>query len=163
MTTLPPVSALVMERVNIEYSRILLALPPGVKIVFVRTIGATHWSTLSKINTTVNGRPRSFFLKEYRDPNAEHMVKAEYESTTALCAAVPNNVPQPYAHGCFASDARRYFYLQSFCDMGDAPVSADAFMATSVDWFIEEFIGILAEVHSKESPTGKFGFHMTSA
>jgi aminoglycoside phosphotransferase (APT) family kinase protein len=102
-------------------------------------------------------------LKEYRDPNAEHMVKAEYESTTALCAAVPNNVPQPYAHGCFASDARRYFYLQSFCDMGDVPVSADAFMITSVDPFVEEFIGILAEVHSKESPTGKFGFHMNSA
>jgi protein-ribulosamine 3-kinase len=92
----------------------------------------------------------SFFLKEYRDENAKGMVEAEYESTAALYAAAPNNVPKPWAYGSFASDPTRFFYLQSFCDMNDELPDVD------------EFVAVMAKVHQKESPTEKFGFHITS-
>ncbi|KAI4701062.1 hypothetical protein J4E89_010758 [Alternaria sp. Ai002NY15] len=139
---------------------IVTALPKGASIDLVRTIGATHWSILTKIDTTIDSRPQSFFLKEYRDANAKHMVKAEYESTAALYAVVPNHVPRPYAYGCFASNSQRFFYLQSFCDMEDAPVYAEKVLTASIKPFVEEFVGVLAKVHSNESPTGKFGFHI---
>jgi aminoglycoside phosphotransferase (APT) family kinase protein len=90
------------------------------------------------------------------------MVQAEYESTTALYAAVPDNVPRPHAYGCFAADPRRFWYLQSFCDMDDAPVDAGHPRGASNDSFADKFIGVLAQLHRKESPAGKFGFHVTS-
>ncbi|KAL1793877.1 hypothetical protein ACET3X_007298 [Alternaria dauci] len=142
---------------------IAAALPEGAEITLVRTIGATHWSILTKIDTTIHSNPQSFFLEEYRDKNAEFMVKAEYESTAALYAAVPDNVPRPYAYGCFASDPQRFWYLQSFCDMDDVPVDAGNAEGASLDSFVDEFIGVVARVHGVESPTGKFGFHVNSA
>lgn len=78
------------------------------------------------------------------------MVRAEYESTSALHFAAPNNVPLPQAYGSYASDPNRFFYLQQFCDMNDDLPD------------IDEFVSVLAKVHEKESPTGKFGFHITS-
>jgi fructosamine-3-kinase len=86
--------------------------------------------------------------------NAQKMVKAEYESTAALYAVAPNNVPEPWAYGCFAEDPNRFFYLQSFCDMRDTPSHDED--------FVGKFVALLAQIHGKESPTGKFGFHITS-
>jgi protein-ribulosamine 3-kinase len=116
----------------------------------VCTHGATHWSFSTKIDTIIDGAAKSFFLKEYRDVNAKDMVKAEYESTAALYAMAPDNVPEPYAYGSFASDPKRFFYIQAFCDMNDELPDVD------------EYVSILARIHQKESPTGKFGFHITS-
>jgi protein-ribulosamine 3-kinase len=116
----------------------------------VCTHGATHWSVSTKIDTIIDGAAKSFFLKEYRDVNAKDMVKAEYESTAALYAMAPDNVPEPYAYGSFASDPKRFFYIQAFCDMNDELPDVD------------EYVSILARIHQKESPTGKFGFHITS-
>jgi len=90
------------------------------------------------------------------------MFSALINETMSLYAAVPNHVPRPYAYGCFASDPQRFFYLQSFCDMEDAPVYAERVLTASIKPFVEEFIGVLAGVHSIESPTGKFGFHIDS-
>jgi hypothetical protein len=87
------------------------ALPPGLKIVWVCTHGATHWCILTKIDAIVGGTSRSFFLKEYRNANAKDVVKAEYESTAALYAAAPVNVPKPNAYGSFDSDTMRYVVI----------------------------------------------------
>ena len=105
----------------------------------------------TKIDTRVDGKSTSFFLKEYRDANAKDMVRAEYESTAALHETAPQNVPRPLAYGSFASDPERFFYIQAFCDMNDELPDVD------------EFVAILAKIHQKKSPTGKFGFHITSA
>lgn len=115
------------------------------------TRGTTHWSVSTKIDTIVNGDAKSFLLKEYRDANAKDMVKAEYESTVALYAMAPNNVPQPWAYESFASNPRRFFYLRSFCDMNDELPNVD------------EFVSVLANFYQRESLTKKFGFPKTSA
>lgn len=81
---------------------------------------------------------------------------------TALYAAIPENVPRPYAYGSFGSDGRRFWYLQSFCDMVDAPLDGSKPMSASSDSFVDEFISVTARLHRNESPKGKFGFHITS-
>lgn len=142
-----------LDQEIVEVEKILIssaALPKGIEIEWACTHGATHWSISTKIDTIIDGKAKSFFLKEYRDVNAEGMVRAEYESTTALYALAPNNVPQPWAYGPFASDPGRFFYLQSFCDMNDELPD------------INKFVSVLAKFHQQESPTGKFGFHVTS-
>ncbi|KAI4606727.1 hypothetical protein J4E80_010039 [Alternaria sp. BMP 0032] len=131
-------------------ANIAAALPEGAEIEWVCTHGATHWSVSTKIDTRVDGKPTSFFLKEYRDANAKDMVRAEYESTAALHETAPQNVPRPLAYGSFASDPERFFYIQAFCDMNDELPDVD------------EFVAILAKIHQKKSPTGKFGFHITT-
>jgi protein-ribulosamine 3-kinase len=138
-----------------RYSHAPIALPEGAKIVWVSTMGATHWSILTKIDTIVDGKPRSFFLKEYRDANAKGMIEAELESTATLYTMALDNVPRPLAYGLFAADSKRFFYLQSFCHMTDAPSQDEI--------FISKLVALLAEIHRKDSPTGKFGFHITSA
>ncbi|KAF2747653.1 hypothetical protein M011DRAFT_50157 [Sporormia fimetaria CBS 119925] len=129
-------------------ANIVAVLPRGTEIRLVCTYGVTHWSILTKIDTTVNSEPQSFFLKEYRDPNAKAMVRGEYESTAALHSIAPHNVPRPWGYGAFASDSTRFFYIQSFCDMHDDLPNTEA------------FVTLLAKVHAQESPNGKFGFHI---
>ena len=109
---------------------------------------------MTKIDTTIDGKTKSFFLKEYRDANAKGMVKAEYESTAALYIVAHDNVPKPWGYGCFAEDATRFFYLQSFCDMRDAPSHDEG--------FVGKFVELLAQIHQQKSPNEKFGFHVTS-
>ncbi|RAR00883.1 hypothetical protein DDE82_006977 [Stemphylium lycopersici] len=76
------------------------AIPPG-GTTCVRTIGATQWSILSRIDVfTTPGVSGSFFLKEYHDDNARAMVRSENVSIVALNAAIPANVPKPIAYGC---------------------------------------------------------------
>jgi protein-ribulosamine 3-kinase len=103
---------------------------------------------------TTEGRSKSFFLKECRDTNVEDMVQAEYDPTAALYAVALNNVPKPLAYGSFATDPARLFYVQFFCNMQNAP--------SHVETFIDKLVALLAKIHLKESPTGKFGFHITS-
>jgi len=79
------------------------------------------------------------------------MVRAEYEAMVALYEMAPQNVPQPLAYGSFASDPEKSFFLQAFCDMNDELPDVD------------EFVAVLAKIHQKKSPNGKFGFHITSA
>jgi hypothetical protein len=89
-------------------------------------------------------------VKEYWNANAKDMVEAEFASTTALYARAPDNVPEPCAYGCFASDPQRLFYIQTFRDVKDELPDVDAFLS------------VLVKLHQEELPTREFGFHMTS-
>jgi hypothetical protein len=57
------------------------------------------------------GHSKVLLLKECRNANAKDVVKAEYESTAALYAAAPVNVPKPYTYGSFDSDMMRYVVI----------------------------------------------------
>jgi hypothetical protein len=134
-----------------NYLRRLVVLPKGAEIEWVCTRGATHWSVSTKVDALVDGNRQSFFLKEYRDHKAKDMVKAEYESTKALHALTPDNIPRPWGYGSFAADPERFFYVQSFREMNEELPDVD------------KFVAVLAKIHQKESPNGMFGFHETSA
>lgn len=97
--SLPP-SCLRLTLIPNQSHNTIAAIPPG-GTTCVRTIGATQWSILSRIDVfTTPGVSGSFFLKEYHDDNARAMVRSENVSIVALNAAIPANVPKPIAYGC---------------------------------------------------------------
>ncbi len=74
----------------------------------------------------------------------------EYESLKAIHAVSPDMVPEPYAWGQY-DDSDTYFLLTEFREIGKQPPDP------------VKFTQRLAEMHQKSvSPTGKFGFHMTT-
>lgn len=79
------------------------------------------------------------------------MVMGEYASMSAIHAVFPEFVPRPVAWGTYAAVSNTYFFLCEYRDMlQDMPDSS-------------EFAPLLAKLHrASKSPTGKFGFHMTT-
>lgn len=79
------------------------------------------------------------------------MVRGEFESTKAWYDIVPENVPEPIGWGECADRPGTFFLLLEFRDMVDEMPSA------------QDFVRIVAKGHqASESPTGKFGFHVTT-
>lgn len=78
------------------------------------------------------------------------MVQGEFEATKACHNLVLENVPEPIGWG----ESNRpgiFFLLLEFCDMVDE-------MPPVLD-----FVRVVARAHKiSESPTGKFGFHVTT-
>ena len=79
------------------------------------------------------------------------MAKGEFEGLKALHAIIPSNTPQPIAHGTYAKDPNRHFFLCDFHEMKDDMSSTERSVAAA------------AELHEKsDSLTGKFEFHCTT-
>jgi fructosamine-3-kinase len=76
----------------------------------------------------------------------------EFESQKALWQHIPDNVVVPIAHGTFRSDDSKSFFLASFHHLQEGKIP-DA----------PELADLLKTLHtSAASPTGKFGFHVTT-
>jgi len=78
------------------------------------------------------------------------MAKGEYEATKALHNILPENIPEPVAHGTLAAAPSKHFFLAEFRDMSDELPDTS------------ELASIMAKIHSVLSATGKFGFHTTT-
>lgn len=80
------------------------------------------------------------------------MMEGEYNSMKAIHDTVPSFCPEPYTWGSFkAPIPPTFFFLSEFQDMGQQPPEPT------------EFCARLAELHKNSmSPTGKFGFHVTT-
>lgn len=80
------------------------------------------------------------------------MVEGEFHSLSAIHALMPTFAPKPYAWGNFRkSPPDTYFLLMDFIDLQTGSVDAT------------EFCSRIAELHRiSTSPTGKFGFHITT-
>ncbi|KAI1276258.1 Fructosamine kinase-domain-containing protein [Xylaria sp. FL0933] len=128
------------------------ALPKGAMVKWVATRGASFWAINSKIDTKLSdGMTQSYFLKVYTTESAKNMAVGEYEGSKALYAALPDNFPKPIAAGALSKEPNKHFYLAEFRDM------ADEMPGTS------EFVSIVAKLHQNtESPSGRFGFHITT-
>ena len=78
-------------------------------------------------------------------------LQGEYASTAAIHAIVPGLVPEPIAWGELQSLPNSYFYICKFFHLAHELPEATPFCAR------------LAELHSRHaSPTGKFGFDITT-
>ena len=80
------------------------------------------------------------------------MIHGEMESLKALNAVSPDFIPYPYAWGAYVKDDPvTHFLLAEFRDVGQQPPDPI------------EFTARLADMHKRSvSPTGKFGFHITT-
>lgn len=79
------------------------------------------------------------------------MVRGEFEGTKAWYDITPLNVPEPIGWGECANRPGTFFLLVGFRDMQDEMPSA------------QDFVRVVAKGHQNSvSPTGKFGFHVTT-
>lgn len=80
------------------------------------------------------------------------MIEGEFESLKAIHAVSPSFVPEPFAWGRYRKEGpETYFLLAAFREVGEQPPDPIKFTAR------------LADLHRRSvSPTGKFGFHITT-
>jgi hypothetical protein len=81
------------------------------------------------------------------------MMKGAFEAEQALHEHIPDRVPKPVAWGTHANDPDTHFYLCEFVDMYDE-VPSPSDWATAVSQLHLASMG--------KSPTGQFGFHVTT-
>lgn len=79
------------------------------------------------------------------------MSRAEYEGQKALAAFIPENVSRPVAWGYFENDTSKSFFITQFRRL----------RASSLPTL--QLLSIMKQLHqSSISPTGMFGFHVTT-
>ena len=82
-----------------------------------------------------------------------NMMKGAYEAENALHNIIPDSVPKPVTWGTYQSDSETHFYLCGFVQMHDDLPSA-------LDW--AKTVSALHLGSMGKSPTGRFGFHVTT-
>ncbi|KAI1848994.1 hypothetical protein JX265_013737 [Neoarthrinium moseri] len=93
----------------------------------------------------------SFFIKAIQGDEGRSMVRSEYESTKAIHCLQQDFVPRPIAWGTLESVPDTHFLLCEYREMVNKMPEPSEFAAR-----------LVALHHSSRSPTGKFGFHLTT-
>ncbi|MDI1487169.1 MAG: hypothetical protein OHK93_006437 [Ramalina farinacea] len=127
-------------------------LPAGTQAKSLNPHGASYWTRTARLLTLQeDGSEKSFFLKVSIGQRGKGMMSGEFASMTAIHTALPSVAPTPIAWGTYVSDPDIHFFLCSFHKMsGELPE-------------IERFSAQVAALHrAGKSPTGKFGFEVTT-
>ncbi|KAI0015215.1 Fructosamine kinase-domain-containing protein [Xylariomycetidae sp. FL0641] len=135
------------------------ALPvPGTVVLSAHHYGRSLWGRTAMIEARLPGGERErYFLKTvaHRD-TGPLMIRGEFESLKAIHEVAPELAPAPHGWGefsasCSPSGGEVYFLLAEFREIGQQPPEPVTFTAR------------LAALHKESrSPTGKFGFHVTT-
>lgn len=127
-------------------------LPAGCTVLSTDNHGVSFWANTGRIDVSlVDGTEQSFFIKVLSKETGKNMVTSEFESMKAVYAVVPEFVPKPVAWGTYTSIPDTYFLLCEFREMTDDMPEPHLFDAS------------LSALHQRSvSPTGKFGFHITT-
>lgn len=127
-------------------------LPKASRVVSTEPHGVSFWSSTGRIDVELaNGTSQSFFIKVISEDVGKNMMHGEFESMRAIYSLLPDFVPKPLAWGTYASIPNTYFFLCQFREMIDEMPDPHQFTAR------------LAALHqNSKSPTGKFGFHLTT-
>lgn len=127
-------------------------LPTGCKIKWAASYSASFWAISHKTTAELaSGEERSYFLKVYMHEEVKQMALGEFESTKAWYELTPDNVPEPIGTGECPNRPGKHSCLLEFRDTSDEMPAAS------------DLVSILARVHqTSQSPTGKFGFHITT-
>ena len=115
--------------------------------------GVSFWASTGRIDVELAGgsEQRSFFIKVLSKEVGKNMVQGEFESMKAIYELLPDFVPRPIAWGTYQSVPDTHFFLCENRDMTDEMPDPEKFAAQ------------LASLHQdSKSPTGKFGFHITT-
>lgn len=79
------------------------------------------------------------------------MALGEYESQKALAEHLPNNSVVPIAYGTFKQDPTKSFFLTTYRELTNKLPTDN------------ELVEVMVKLHQgSSSPTGKFGFHVTT-
>ncbi|KAK8074124.1 hypothetical protein PG994_005023 [Apiospora phragmitis] len=139
-------------------------LPPGIQIEGISEHGASFWTRTARLDTTLDGVMKSFFLKCHTSYYAtlkisttsfgergRKMMSGEYHCMNKIHAVVPDLVPETIAWGSYSDIPDVHFFLAEFRPMTDELPDVEVFPAR------------MAELHrTATSPDGKFGFDFTT-
>ncbi|KAH9986439.1 Fructosamine kinase-domain-containing protein [Xylariaceae sp. FL0662B] len=130
---------------------ILAALPVGCEVLSITEHGKTNWSTGLRVDIYVHDEEEVYFLKIVEREELIGMSEAEYEGQKAMAAYIPENVAAPVAWGLLKQDPSKSFFITRFRNLrARSPPTLP-------------FLGVIKRLHeSSKSPTGKFGFHVTT-
>ncbi|KAI0888131.1 Fructosamine/Ketosamine-3-kinase [Annulohypoxylon maeteangense] len=130
---------------------IVRALKSGEKVVEVQQYGTSSWASTARVDVQgADDSSGAYFLKTLKTEDAAERVLGEYRAMLEIHSTSPNFAPQPRAYGkCDNENA--YFFLCDYLTINhDLPNAVQLGKK-------------LAELHHKSiSPTGKFGFHVTT-
>ena len=130
-----------------------MVLPSGTKVLSANGHGSSTWSATASIKAeSAQGQPAMYFLKCILGESGGSQLKGEYHAMVELWKTVPSLVPKAIGHGIFkVKSPTTYFLLMEFVNVSDElPDPARLGKA-------------IAELHrTSVSPTGKFGFHVTT-
>ncbi|KIW37402.1 uncharacterized protein PV06_10445 [Exophiala oligosperma] len=132
---------------------VLSSLPPGTELLSANRFGQSKWTLTARLNVkTADGTAMAYFLKCAAGDAGRLMMEGEFNSMSELYRTMPEFVPKPLTWGKFSRPSpETYFFISEFIDMSDRPPEPNQFCTK------------LAKLHkTSTSPTGKFGFHITT-
>lgn len=132
---------------------VIAELPTGSKVVSANRSGTSAWTITGQVVVeTSDGTTARYFVKCATEDSGRLMMEGEFNAMTELFKTMPNMVPKPYAFGkCSIEAPPTYFFLSQFIDMSDRVPDPN------------QLCSKLAQLHRASiSPTGKFGFHITT-
>lgn len=89
--------------------------------------------------------------KVVKEESLVEMSRAEYEGQKALATYIPHNVSHPVAWGYFENDTSKSFFITRFRHLCESSLPT------------LQLLSMLKQLHqSSVSPTGMFGFHVTT-
>lgn len=132
---------------------VINSFPQGTKILSATNFGQSKWTVTARLDVErPDGSPASYFLKCANDDAGRVMMEGEFHGMSELFKTMPELVPKPHTWGKFStSSPETYFFLSDFVEMDNRPPEPSQLCTK------------LARLHmTSESPTGQFGFHVTT-
>jgi protein-ribulosamine 3-kinase len=132
---------------------VIAKLPEGTKILASNRFGKSAWTITARLNVQLpDGSEEQYFLKCAAEEAGRQMMEGEFNAMSELYKTMPTFIPKPHSWGKYRVESpETYFFLSQFIDMEDRAPNAD------------QLCSKLAKLHrSSVSPTGKFGFHITT-
>ncbi|KAI0540427.1 Fructosamine kinase-domain-containing protein [Xylaria digitata] len=134
-------------------SNVLAQFPVGTRILSANRFGASTWTVTARLHLKLpNGSEQLIFLKSAPGSHGHMLMEGEFSAMSEIYKLDPELVPKPLAFGRYAAtNPEAYFFLSQYVDMNDRMPNPNQLCAK------------LARLHhASQSPTGKFGFHITT-
>jgi len=129
--------------------------PAGTKILSANRYGTSAWTVTARLDVELpEGRQERYFLKCATGDSGRLLMEGEYNAMSELYKTAPNLVPKPHSWGKYrllGGPDETYFFLAEYVDMSNRVPEPN------------QLCSKLAQLHrSSVSPTGMFGFHITT-
>lgn len=132
---------------------VIAKFPEGTKILSANRYGTSAWTITARLNVELpDGSKARYFIKCASEDRGRIMMEGEFNGMSELYKTMPNFVPKPHSWGKYlVGNPDTYFFLQEFIEMSDRVPDPNQLCLK------------LASLHRNSvSPTGKFGFHITT-
>ena len=127
-------------------------MPENCRIISTARHGTSFWATSGRIDVELeNGVIATYFIKVVSRDDGKRMVEGEFAFVTAIWSLLPAFAPKPIGWRSYETVPDTHFFLCEYREMTDELPD------------IQKYTACLAALHqNSRSPTGKFGFHVTT-